>query len=549
MSMKGYSLKSYFRKLGKLVINFVISIFNALLSNSNHKLIIVRNLDSNESIMENRDYIIVNKPDVDFRGTETIKFGNSILILNSREINSDRLDNNEYILLDKSKIDFSKEETIKLDQSILISNHFKINDERLDNKDYILLDKSKIEFSKNETIKFGKSILLLNHWQVDDERLDNAEFILLDKSKISSGERGCVQFSKNTLLTESNMVEKNVTEFSDRLLIDRSKVVYLSWALFNDKNALIKVLEDRENKIFIVNGSIVNLTDMVSLFSSALEYKKLINNDYSECEFFDSNRRTENRSFEVLERMFCQDNVLTLNGNTLKLHDSNSLMILMNELLITEDYFFESEHDEPIIIDCGSNFGLSLFYYKNLYPNSKIISFEPLSSMREILRDNIKANNWSDIQLEPYALWDKDTEMTFQVPEGDSMAGSLTERRASSHKAMTEEKVLCRKLSRYLNQKVDFLKLDIEGAELEVLEESKHLLNNVNYIFCEYHHLIDSPRLGKIITIFENAGFDVNVTKSYSYGRGTKYRPMKYLNDKKYLYSASVFCKNKEFYK
>jgi FkbM family methyltransferase len=429
-------------------------------------------------------------------------------------------------------------------KKIILVHNCRNSEEIIENNDYILLNKSKIDFEKKETIKFGKSILLLNHWVVDKERIDNQEYILLDKSKISSSEKGRVQFNKNMLLTESSELDNNIIEFSDKLLINRAKVVFLSWALFHDKNRLIKVLEDNENKVFIVNGSVVNLTDMTSLFLSTLEYKKLIKNDCTEYDFFDNIRRTENKSFEVLERMFYRDDTISLSDSKLKLHDSNSLMILFNELLITEDYFFESESDEPLIIDCGSNFGLSLFYYKRIYPNSKIISFEPLSSMREILRENIQENNWKNIQLEPYALWRDDTEMMFQVPIDDSMAGSLTDRRSSLDSIMTEEKVLCRKLSTYLTNKIDFLKLDIE-----VLEESKELLGNVNYIFCEYHHLIDDPRLGRIITIFENAGFDINVTKSYSYARGTKYRPMKYLNDKNYLYSASIYCKNKEINK
>jgi FkbM family methyltransferase len=386
---------------------------------------------------------------------------------------------------------------------------------------------------------------LSNYWKVDEDRLDNQAFILLDKTKIHCSEKSLIQFSENYLLRDNNNTSNDIVEFSNKLIINRSNVVFLSYALFNDKKAMVKLLNEKENKIFIVNGNVINLKDMTSLFLSALDYKKLIFSDYADSDYFDNVRGTENRSFEILKNMFHNQNTVQLGSNELKLYDSKSLMVLMNELLVTEDYYFEAKSDAPVIIDCGSNFGLSLFYYKKIYPNSKIISFEPLSSMRSILQENIEINKWSDVILEPYALWNENTEMTFQVPSDDSMAGSLTDRRKSTEGTMKEEKVTCARLSTYLVNKVDFLKLDIEGAELEVLEESKHLLGNVEYIFCEYHHSIDDPRLGRIITILEDAGFDVNVTKSYSYGRGTKYRPMKYLNNRKYLYSASIFCKNK----
>lgn len=433
----------------------------------------------------------------------------------------------------------------KFNKEVVIFDNSKNNSSVVKTKEYILLRKSRIESVSKDTVIFDDAMLLSNYWRVNEERVDNQEYILLDKTKINSAEKGYVKFDNNCLLTTHQIVGNDTVEFSDKIIVNRRSVVFLSWALFNDKKALTKLLNDTEKKVFIVNGSVVNLNDMVSSFSSALEYKSLLCNDYAENKHFDEVRRAENRIFQVLEQFFYSDGCVKLGDNKLNLYDPNSLMILMNELLITEDYFFESESNNPLIIDCGSNFGLSLFYYKKMYPNSRIISFEPLSSMRKVLQNNIDSNGWSNVVLEPYALWKEDAEMTFQVPNDDSMAGSLTERRKALDGTMNEEKVICKRLSTYLENKVDFLKLDIEGAELEVLEESKHLLGNVNYIFCEYHHLIDDPRLGRIITILEDAGFDVNVTKSYSYSRGTKYRPMKYLNDKGYLYSASIFCKNK----
>lgn len=57
-------------------------------------------------------------------------------------------------------------------------------------------------------------------------------------------------------------------------------------------------------------------------------------------------------------------------------------------------------------------------------------------------------------------------------------------------------------------QKVSFLKLDIEGAEYEVLHECRELLGNVQNIFVEYHSFADKKQeLSGILKILENAGF------------------------------------------
>jgi FkbM family methyltransferase len=169
--------------------------------------------------------------------------------------------------------------------------------------------------------------------------------------------------------------------------------------------------------------------------------------------------------------------------------------------------------------------------------------------MREILENNIKENKWTNIQVEPYALWNKDEQRIFVMPDDDSMAGHLEvskDSRSLDDGNNHFEEVACVKLSHYLNQRIDFLKLDIEGSELEVLEESKELLGNVRYIFCEYHHDKEAPFLSKILQILEEKGFDVHVDKSHCFKVGTTYRPMTYLNNQQYKYSAVLYCVNKE---
>jgi hypothetical protein len=42
--------------------------------------------------------------------------------------------------------------------------------------------------------------------------------------------------------------------------------------------------------------------------------------------------------------------------------------------------------------------------------------------------------------------------------------------------------------------RVDLLKLDIEGAETQVLREAQHRLDRVERIFVEYHSLVDKPQ-------------------------------------------------------
>jgi len=46
------------------------------------------------------------------------------------------------------------------------------------------------------------------------------------------------------------------------------------------------------------------------------------------------------------------------------------------EIFLTEDYYFSSEKENPLVIDCGTNIGINILYVKWLYPKAEIIAFE-----------------------------------------------------------------------------------------------------------------------------------------------------------------------------
>jgi hypothetical protein len=77
----------------------------------------------------------------------------------------------------------------------------------------------------------------------------------------------------------------------------------------------------------------------------------------------------------------------------------------------------------------------------------------------------------------------------------------------------TNFKVTTCKLSSYLNNQVDFLKMDIEGAEYEVLMESGEKLKNVRQMFIEYHSFEDSNhKLHQILELLTNLNFRYYLT-------------------------------------
>ena len=172
---------------------------------------------------------------------------------------------------------------------------------------------------------------------------------------------------------------------------------------------------------------------------------------------------------------------------------------MRNEIWHNQSYFFECGTKCPYIIDCGSNIGLSILYFKHIFPNSRVLSFEPDPFLFKYLAQNVRANGLTDIEIVPKAVWSSDTTLPFLSDGADG--GKVS----SASNGLSVEAVM---LNQFLDQDVDFLKIDIEGNELEVLNSCSDRLKNVSKIFLEYHSFKDSnQQLSDLLKILEDNHF------------------------------------------
>lgn len=172
-------------------------------------------------------------------------------------------------------------------------------------------------------------------------------------------------------------------------------------------------------------------------------------------------------------------------------------------------YHFESRRQDPFILDCGSNIGGGILYYKHIYPKARIIGFEPDPSIFPYLQKNVSSNALQDVKLLQAALSAKEGYLTFYSDgqAGSCVGGNRPSDKSSEH--WTRYDVPCLRLRDFLTEPVDFLKMNIEGAEWEVLQDSEDLLRNVEEIVLEYHHWPGLPRtLHKILALLDRQGFE-----------------------------------------
>jgi len=209
----------------------------------------------------------------------------------------------------------------------------------------------------------------------------------------------------------------------------------------------------------------------------------------------------------LLKRRMTRESIF---GYEVHFFDYHVFATLFEELYVAEVYYFSTTSPEPLIVDCGSNIGLAVLYFKRLYPKCRIIAFEPDRATFEMLERNVRANNLADVTLVQKALYDSVGSVPFFIsPEQPGLLVQSTrkENLASSQETMVETETL----STYLSEPVDFLKMDIEGAEDHVLKDLNETgkLALVREIVLEYHHHL-TPRedkLGVFLKTLEQTNF------------------------------------------
>jgi FkbM family methyltransferase len=182
--------------------------------------------------------------------------------------------------------------------------------------------------------------------------------------------------------------------------------------------------------------------------------------------------------------------------------DALSFVYIYREIFGRQLYRFKASGPKPLILDCGANIGLSVCYFKQLYPESEVIAFEPDPVIFKVLQQNVARAGRQGVTLKEAAIWKENGELVFMQEGSD--AGRVT----SVGQSFSQRKVPALRLLDYLDREVDLLKIDIEGAESVVLHDCVEGLRNVKKLFVEYHSFLNEKQvLPELLELLRQAGF------------------------------------------
>lgn len=174
-------------------------------------------------------------------------------------------------------------------------------------------------------------------------------------------------------------------------------------------------------------------------------------------------------------------------------------------------HLFQVESGD-VVIDAGAYIGL--FTISVARKARKVIAIEPDPCNFSILQTNIALARLTNVKLFNKALWCKRGRVKFYISEQPSSSSIFGERQSrTQHRVIDIETVRLDEIvaEEHLSH-VDFLKMDIEGAEIEALQGAVRTLRNTRKVaIAAYHVRNGKPTAPFVVSFLKSLGFNVMI--------------------------------------
>lgn len=199
--------------------------------------------------------------------------------------------------------------------------------------------------------------------------------------------------------------------------------------------------------------------------------------------------------------------------NELETKEKDNVYFVFNEISMRKTYHndFVSVEENDLIVDIGFNYGL--FSLESLkYKPSKIIAFEPnpklITTFKKFISDDT-------IELHQKAVSNQNGNTVFHEKENPGLS-SIFEEINNNHLGNSYQVETISFYDFIINnnvEKIDYLKVDCEGAEYGIFDSIpyEYLTKNIEKIAIEFHHKIDDSKVQNLINKLKQCGFSLKI--------------------------------------
>lgn len=209
-------------------------------------------------------------------------------------------------------------------------------------------------------------------------------------------------------------------------------------------------------------------------------------------------------NFKIKEFSFFlnKDVYCSTDNKSWKIFTNSPLYFIVKDLNRYELFYKVSEGD--LVIDAGANEGiLSLIYSRKVTSTGNVFAFEPDKINIKIFNNNLSLNkNTSNIRLLEKGLWNKTDSIEFY--ESGTVGSSVFYQKNKWIKKFISTISIDDFVASEKINKLDFIKMDIEGAEIMALEGARNTIITLkpNFTIASYHIVENEVTYKKVEEFF-----------------------------------------------
>ncbi len=184
--------------------------------------------------------------------------------------------------------------------------------------------------------------------------------------------------------------------------------------------------------------------------------------------------------------------------------------------------------EDDVVVDIGGHVGMFTIFAATQARRGKVFTFEPTPENYSRLKDNLALNDIRNVTPIKMGMAGKTELRTFFVGESDTVSHSLMQNWGGSKPITIECQTLADAMKENGITRIDFLKIDCEGAENEILLNcSDDVMGAIGHITMEVHEWPGSDNTGILTRFLESNGFRVWVDfRGFHAKREGKIKPL-----------------------
>lgn len=166
-------------------------------------------------------------------------------------------------------------------------------------------------------------------------------------------------------------------------------------------------------------------------------------------------------------------------------------VILNQEYRAVVDHFLQSGRAVKNIIDAGANIGCTSLYLAAYFPDALILAIEPDAQNAGMCKKNCELNKLEQVSILQHALWINTNKLSLDNSFRDGMEWSVSVNETNGSSTRQVGGITLDALkTQFNNERIDILKIDIEGGEKKLFEDESFIetVNTaVNALVIEIH--------------------------------------------------------------